>query len=266
MPDKLTLMAISALAYVVAVALHEHLGHASACVLLGSHPTELGAFYVNCDDSRLSALGVRAVALAGPFVSVLTGIASFLVLPRLPSQASRAFYFTWLLGSIALMDAAGYAAFSGVAGIGDLGVGEGGALDGAAPQWLWRIALIAVGVVSYGQVMALSVRRIAPRVGGAGTARIRAARGIALISYLTGAAVYLAIGLLNPHGLLIVAVSALPASLGGTSGLLWMMLGLAREPPVPGSGLYFARSWGWIVVASVITLGYAVFLGPTSRP
>jgi hypothetical protein len=51
LPDKLTLIAVSAIAYILAVALHEHLGHATACVLLGSHPLELGAFYVNCDGA-----------------------------------------------------------------------------------------------------------------------------------------------------------------------------------------------------------------------
>ena len=74
LPDRLTLIGISALAYVLSAALHEHLGHALTCVALGSHVTEMGAYYVNCDDARLSSLGIRLVELAGPFVSVLTGV------------------------------------------------------------------------------------------------------------------------------------------------------------------------------------------------
>lgn len=76
-PDLPTLVAVSALAYVAAVALHEHLGHAGACVLLGSHPKELGAFYVDCDPRGLGSGAVRAVALAGPCVSLLTGLVCF---------------------------------------------------------------------------------------------------------------------------------------------------------------------------------------------
>lgn len=35
--DRFTLIATSALAYVVAFGLHEHLGHSAACVLLNGH-------------------------------------------------------------------------------------------------------------------------------------------------------------------------------------------------------------------------------------
>jgi hypothetical protein len=88
LPDRLTLIAISALAYVVGVALHEHLGHALACVVLGSHPTEMGAYYVNCDDARLSSFSIRLVQLAGPFVSVLTGVVCFALVRRMPDRKS----------------------------------------------------------------------------------------------------------------------------------------------------------------------------------
>src|SRR2546422_10173258 len=91
--DRLTLIAISALAYLAAVGLHEHLGHTAACLLLGSHPTEVGAFYVDCDYSTMSDLSIRLVALAGPVVSLVTGIVSFLILRRLPPRASAANYF-----------------------------------------------------------------------------------------------------------------------------------------------------------------------------
>lgn len=74
LPDRLTLIALSALAYIVAVALQEHLGHATACAFLGSHPTELGAFYIECDDARLTSFGIRLVALAGPLVSLVLGL------------------------------------------------------------------------------------------------------------------------------------------------------------------------------------------------
>lgn len=266
LPDRPTLIAISALAYVLAVGLHEHFGHATACVLLGSHPGEMGAFYVNCDDTRLSSLGVRLVALAGPVVSLLTGVVSFLIVCRLPTNARAGYYFTWLLGSLGFMDAAGYPLFSGISGIGDLGMTRDGVFYGAAPEWVWRVALTAIGIVSYLLVIKLSVQTIAPHVAGVGRSRIRCARLCALTSYLTGAAVYLAIGVLNPYGLVIVATSALASSMGGTSGLLWMMQRLDPNRAVAGPGLYFPRSWPWISVAAATTLAYAVILGPTVHP
>lgn len=265
-PDRLTLIAISSLAYVVAVALHEHLGHAAACVLLGSHPTEMGAFYVNCDNSRLSSLAIRLHALAGPAISLATGLVSFRILRRLHAEAAAAFYFTWLLGSIGFMTAAGYVLFSGVSGIGDLGTTSDGIFHGASPEWAWRGALAVCGLIAYMRVVRLSLRTLEPRLSGQGPSRVRCARATTLTSYWVGAVVYLAVGVLNPYGLVIVATSAIASSMGGTSGLLWMIKLLDGNLTVPGPGLYFGRSWAWIAVASAITLTYAVVLGPTVRP
>src|SRR6266516_7123816 len=85
--DWLTLIAISALGSVVGVLLHEHLGHTAACVLLGSRPTELGAFYSDCDYSGMSDTSIRLVALAGPLVSLLIFGVCSLVLRRVPTRA-----------------------------------------------------------------------------------------------------------------------------------------------------------------------------------
>lgn len=263
LPDRLTLVALSALAYIVAVALHEHLGHATACALLGSHATELGAFYVECDDARLTSLGIRLVALAGPLVSLVLGLGCLPLAARCTSPA--AFYFIWLLGALGLMDAAGYPLFSGISGIGDLGTASDGALKGVEPEWAWRAAETAAGLVAYIAVVRYAARAIAPHLSGVGRVRIHAARLVLTWSYFAGAAVYLAIGLLNPRGLVIVLTSALASSMGGTSGLLWMARVLGREPPAPGPGIYFARSWRWIIAAAVLTLGYALVFGPTLR-
>jgi hypothetical protein len=265
-PDRLTLIAISALAYLAAVGLHEHLGHTAACILLGSHPSEVGAFYVDCDYTDMSDLRIRLVALAGPVVSLVIGIVSFLLLHRLPARASAAIYFIWLLGSLGFMAATGYLLFSGISGIGDFGTSRDGVFYQATPEWLWRIVLTTAGIASYILITYIAVRAIDQRIGGAGSARIRYARQLALTSYLTGAVVSIAIGLLNPHGLLIVAISAAASSLGATSGLLWMMQLLDRNRQVVALGLIFQRSWAWIVLGAIVTVIYALLLGPTLRP
>lgn len=264
-PERLTLIAISALAYILEVALHEHLGHAGACVLLGSRPLELGAFYINCDNAGLGPGGARWVALAGPLMSLLTGLVSFRLLP-LFTKSPIAWYFTWLLGCVGFMTASGYPLFSGVSGLGDFGTTPDGALYGASPEWLWRGTLALVGGGSYFLVVRYCARVLDPKISGAGKERIRRARLITLTSYLTGAVLYLLIGLLNPYGIVIVATSALASSMGGTSGFLWMQRMLTSRLDVPPPGLNFARSWPWIIVAWVITAGYAAVFGPTYRP
>jgi hypothetical protein len=262
--DRLTLVAVSALAYIIAVALHEHLGHATACVLLGSHPREMGAFYVDCDDSRLTSLAIRLVAVAGPLVSLALGAICLPLAARVSTPP--AFYFTWLPGTLGLIDATGYPLFSGISGLGDLGTSNDGALKGLTPEWAWRIAEAVAGLLAYIAVVYYAALTIAPRLGGVGRARIRGARITFTWSYVAGAAVYLAIGLLNPRGLVILVTSALASSMGGTSGLLWMSRVLGPEPSAQAAGIRFGRSWGWIIAAAALTLGYAVVFGPTLRP
>jgi hypothetical protein len=264
LPDQLTLIAISALAYIVAVALHEHLGHATACVWLGHRVTEFGAFYVNCGGNEVSVLDKRLVALAGPFISLITGLVCFQFLK--PDARPLSFYFLWLLGSLGLMSATGYMLFSGVAGIGDLGTTVDGALQGVQPEWLWRVVLAVLGGACYFWVVRYMARRLEPRLNAAGADRIRCAKRVTLISYLTGAGVYLVIGLFNPHGIVIVLTSALASSMGGTSGLVWFDSGLNAKGEAAGPGLYFSRSWRWIAIALVVTLAYGVIFGPTVRP
>lgn len=264
-PDLLTLIAISALAYIIAVALHEHLGHTTACILLGGHPVEMGAFYVNCDYTGMSSLNIRLVALAGPFISLVTGLVSFLViLPRIPSRAHAAYYFVWLLGSLGLMGSTGYLLFSGISGVGDFGTASDGVFYQATPEWLWRTAMTIIGVLSYATIVRFAVRKIDQHIGGEGRSRIQYALRLTWVSYITGAVLYIAIGLLNPHGLIIVAMSAAASSLGGTSGLLWMMEWLDRKKQVE-SGLIIQRSWVWITLGISITVIYAAVLGPTIR-
>ena len=262
-PDWLTLIALSALAIIVEAALHEHFGHALALVSVGGFPTELGAFYVDYDDSGMSLLAMRFVALAGPVMSLIMGLVSFFFLRYIPTGKPALYYFIWLLGTIGFMTATGYLLFSGVLGIGDFGTERGAVFYGVSPEWLWRTVMAVVGGASYYLCVRYAVKKIAPRLGGVGAERVKLARRMFFVSYLTGAAVAIAIGFLNPLGIVIVLTSAAAATLGGTSGFMWMAELLDENQQTPGTGLAFGRRWGWVIVGAIVTLVYAVFLGPT---
>ena len=265
--DWLTLIALSALAYICSTFLHEHLGHTAACYALGSRATEIGAYYSSCDYTGMGDWGPRLVALAGPVISIVVFGICLLIVRRRPVRASITTYFTWLLGTVSGMGGSGYLMFSGIGGIGDLGFTRDGLLYGATPVLLWRIVLSVVGIAAYYGVVVASARAFDAFLGGSGRfKRVRYARHLALVSYLTGSLVSVAIGLLNPEGWVIVLSSAAASTFGGSSGLLWMMqlLKLNEENTQP----WFAieRSWGWIVGGIVVTVVYAAFFGPTIRP
>ncbi len=264
--DLLTLSVISASAYLFGTFLHEMIGHGLNCLLVGGRVTELGAFYVNCDYAGMTDLAIRWVAFAGPLVSLLTGVISTWIWARISANQVQRRFFFWLLGSLGFMTAAGYLLFSGVSGLGDFGVSRDGILYQISPEWLWRILEIILGAAGYFGVVILAVRRMERMIGGSGVARIRHARRIALIAYLSGAIVSILVSLLNPVGIVIIITSAAAASLGGTSGLLWMMQLLDRKKETADPLLEISRSWPWIVGGLAFIVLYGVTFGPTLHP
>lgn len=264
--DLLTAAAIASVAYLLETALHEHLGHGVSCAALGGRLREIGAFYVDCDYRGMSDLGIRFVALAGPLVSLVTGVLGYAAVQRTRPTRPHLRLFLWLLGAIGLMTATGYLLFSGVTGLGDFGTGPEGLLDRAEPELLWRALLVALGLVGYLLTVRRMLRGMDALMGGSGVERVRRAQRVSLTSYLAGGLISVLIGLLNPHGLEIILTSAAAASLGGTSGLAWGMQYLNRrrdtgQPPVP-----LLRSWPWIVSGVVVIAVYGLLLGPSIRP
>ncbi|QFP78047.1 hypothetical protein [Deinococcus sp. AJ005] len=263
--DLLTVVSIAFLAYLLGTALHEHLGHAVSCLALGGTLRELGAFYVDCSYGGMSDLGIRLVALAGPLVSLLTGLVCFAVLRAGRVTSPHLIFFLWLLGSVGALTASGYLLFSGVTGLGDFGTSRDGAAYELSPEWLWRTLLVALGVAAYTLSVRVMLARMGAVIGGEGVARVRHAQRLSLTSYLAGGVVSVLVGLFNPLGLVIVLTSAAAASLGGTSGLAWTMQFMNRHVQSSQPPLALPRNWAWTLGGLLFTLLYAVFLGPSIR-
>jgi hypothetical protein len=261
--DLPTLIAISAFSFILAIALHEHGGHSLTCLALGGHVRELGAFYVECDPASLSGLANRLVALAGPLASLLAGALAMAFFGRASSSNTQRKYFLWHFATVNLMVAAGYLLFSGVSGIGDFGMDQYGLFYQAAPEWLFRAGLFVLGLAGYIGVILLSLRQMDTFIGGEGSERVGRAQALALTSYLTGAIVSVLIGLLNPYGIIIVLISSLSSSMGGTSGLAWMMQMLNRKKDTGMMPFALERSRAWIIASLAFILVYALVLGPT---
>ena len=264
--DFLTLITISAFSLIFAILLHEHGGHALACAVLGGHLNELGAFYVDCDYASLSGMGNRFVAFAGPLASLLAGLVGMFFFDRISKTRPQRKYFLWHFATVNLMIAAGYLLFSGMLGIGDLGMDQYGVFYQAQPEWLYRVALTVLGLLAYYGVILLSLRKMDSFIGGEGEERIARAQKLSLTSYLTGGVVAVLIGFLNPHGIIIVLISSVASCLGGTSGLAWMMQLLDRKKMTGNAPFALERSWVWVIFSVVFVLAYAIVLGPTIYP
>lgn len=243
MPDKrsdaATVVAIAIVAYAIANVLHEGAGHGGACVAIGGHPLALSSVHFECSDES------RIVAAAGTIANYIAAAVSYPLMKR--ARGTNARYFFWLFTTINLLMAAGYFLFSGIGNIGDWAV----VFRGTAPMLVWRPVLAIIG----GALYYFFARRSAKWL-----ADFAEPKRLMLTSYFTGGLLYCISGAFNPHGPLLIAISAAAASFGGASGLTWM------DSHVPAGGTrVIERSVGWIVTAAIVAAVFIGVLGPSIR-
>jgi len=76
-----------------------------------------------------------------------------------------------------------------------------------------------------------SMRKMDTFIGGEGLEQIDHAQRLSLVAWLSGWVAAVLIGFLNPYGIVIVLISSVASSMGGTSGLAWMMQMLNCNKP-----------------------------------
>jgi hypothetical protein len=252
-PDVWTIVAIAIVAYVFASIIHEGIGHGGACLLTGGHPVTLSTVHFECGGEG------RLVAAGGTIANFAAGL-MFWLGSRAASRATRLRYFLWLSMTINLLQAGGYFLFSGVGNVGDWAV----VIQGLQPPWLWRVGLVILGVCSYLLFVWIALLEMRPFLGDKDPERLKCAKKLTLVPYLTGGILSCVAGMFNPIGLILVAVSAAAASFGGTSGLAWMwqlFLG-HRIPRVASEMPPLSRSRGWMIAAGILGTFFIAILGP----
>lgn len=259
--DLPTVIAIAAIVGTLGNQLHEAVGHGGACLALGRHVREWGAFYLDCDTQGAPPVIGRLVAAAGSTMNLATAIVAAAMKRATPATMPRARFFWWLLFAVSGFDWAGYYFFSGVSGIGDWG--RDGVFAGVRGWGAWRVAVGAGGFLLYWAWAIVAMRRLA-QLTGADEAGRKLARVLSWTSYFTIGFVALLIGLINPVGLFILLASAVASAFGGPSGLLWGPFYIRKGAPA-AQPLAITRSWGWIVIAFAIVLAEGWFLGPSLR-
>jgi hypothetical protein len=246
-----TLVAISAIALMLSTMLHEGIGHGLLALLTGATSGTLSTVAWSSDfDSRLVAAG-------GTLVNLLAGLIFWLALraERNASSSLRFFLFTGC--AFNLFTGTGYFFFSGVTNFGDWAA----VITGMRPYWLWRVGLVLFGMALYYAAMVIVGTSLVRFLGVAISDRARFRR-LTVVPYVTALVLEAVAGIRNPVGIRLVFESALAATAGANCGLLFMQ----HYPPkstVPGTNAQpVGRSYAWIIVAAILSLGFILVLGP----
>jgi hypothetical protein len=248
--DLLTICAISLVAAMVANVVHEGLGHAATALLTGTQSGVLTTVAWSSDiDSRLVAAG-------GTLANLAAGVVFWIWLCGASRASVRLRFF--LLTSLAfnLFTGTGYFFFSGVTDFGDWAV----VIAGLQAHWLWRTLLVVVGIAAYyGAVLVVGVGLV--RYVGVARDDARRLWKLTLIPYVSATLLVCAGALLNPLGTQLVWQSALPGTAGADSGLLWLQYYIPKGTIPERGSERIGRSYGWIVVAVVLSLVFVFGLG-----
>jgi hypothetical protein len=257
--DPLTIAAIALIVGALADFIHEGLGHGGACLLVGGKPTLLTSMNFAWDETGVPRWASRVVAAGGTIANLLAGALALTMLRRPPS-AAHLHYFLWLFAAVNLYVGTGYFFYSGMSNIGDWA----NVIAGWQGYWVWRGLLALLGGASYFLCVRTMLVKVAPLTGGDPAVRFRRANLLMLIPYCAGAVMGVIAGALNPQAKALLLISAVAASLGGTSGLAWGPQ-LLRDPHWLVSSTAPAaipRHWGWIVVGLLVAVVFVVILGP----
>ena len=248
--DAATVCAISMVAAMLADVVHEGLGHAATALLTGTQSGLLTTVAWSSDfDSRLVAAG-------GTLANLAAAAIFWLALRNATGASVRLRFFLLISVAFNLFTGTGYFFFSGVTNFGDWAA----VISGLHPQWLWRALLVVVGVASYyGALLVVGTGLV--RYVGVPRSEPQRLRRLTFIPYFAAVILLSAGGLLNPLGIQLVWQSALPASAGADSGLLWLRYYIPKEtvPERPSNGI--DRSHAWIAAAGVLALVFIFVLG-----
>lgn len=258
--DHLTIGGLGLLLMPLLTMWHEIGGHAAVCAVQGGYVKTIGAFYVTCDG--LSGAADIRVAGAGVFVNVILAMAAYLSWRRAVagSASDLARITLWLVWVSQGFVAAGYFLFSGISGFGDLGIGKDGALSGFGLTSSVRMIEIAVGLVSYIVLVRAANRTLSGMIGSGPETR-RARRVIAHGYYISVGIAAVLVGILNPLGFAVTALSAAASTFGGLAGFISVGLGAGKEGEA--QPVVIGRNLAIIGAGVAATVAFALVFGPS---
>jgi len=248
--DVLTICAISIVAGILSNILHEGVGHGFTALLTGAKSGLLTTV------AWSSAFDSRLVEAGGTLANLAAGLIFWFVLRNAKNASMPTCYFVFISCAFNLFSGTGYFLFSGVTDFGDWAA----VISGLHPHWLWRVLLVVLGSVSY-YAAVLSVGVGIVRYLGVPRERQRRLRKLTILPYFSAILLASIAGLLNPFGIQLLWQSALPATAGGQSGLLWLQYYIPRGTEPRRGPEQLNRNYVWLGVAALLGLIYVVVLG-----
>jgi hypothetical protein len=248
--DPITICAISIVAAILTNVLHEGVGHGLTALLSGADSGLLTTV------AWSSAFDSRLVEAGGTLVNLAAALLSWFVLRNAINVSMPVRYFLLMACAFNLFTGTGYFFFSGVTNFGDWAA----VISGMSPHWFWRVLLVIVGVSSYCAAVLLVGIGMVSYVGVPQDQQ-RRLRKLTLVPYLSAVLLASVAGLLNPLGVELLWQSALPATAGGQSGLLWLQYYIPRRTVPKRTTEQIARGYVWVVVAVVLAFVYVIVLG-----
>ncbi len=248
--DVVSICAISMLAFMISDFLHEGVGHALTALLTGTQTGVLSSV------AWSSAVDSRLVAAGGTVVNLLAGCLFWVALGSRKHATMQTRLFLLLSCAFNLFTGTGYFFFSGVTNFGDWAA----VIADVQPHWLWQTLLVVGGIVTYyGAILIVGNGMV--RYLGVPLTDHQRFRRLTLVPYFSAVAISAAAGLLNPIGIQLLWQSALPATAGANSGLLWMRYYIRAVPPAQQDLGIIKRSYGWIGTAVACGLLFIFVLG-----
>ncbi len=228
--------------------MHEGLGHGVTAWLSGAHKITMSTVALQCD------IDTRWISANGTLVNLAAAAILWLVLRTVRRAPPATRYFLVLAMAGNLFTGTGYFLFSGVANFGDWAA----VIRGLNPPWLWRIALIVLGLISYYLSMLTLASALRPfRTADRTRRRLRV---LCWTPYFTDGILAGVAGLLNPAGLFYVIASALPSTLGANAGL-WSLPFMVQSAAGDDSAGPIARQPAWIAAGAIAAALFIVVLG-----
>jgi hypothetical protein len=248
--DALTICAISVLAGMLSDVLHEAVGHALLALLTGAQTGVVSTV------AWSSAFDSRLVAAGGTLVNLAAGALLWIALRTAKNASMNARLFLLFSCAFNLFTGTGYFFFSGVTNFGDWAA----VIAGVQPHWLWQTLLVVVGIAAYYGAALLVGRGIVRYVGVPRDAHDRLRRFL-FLPYFAAMALAAAGGVLNPVGIRLLWQSALPATAGANSGLLWLRYYIPPDTAPERPLRYLHRNYVWVTIAIVCSLLFVGVLG-----